>query len=193
MAVSMRSQREYLFLRAWHSYRQVISTLDFPNKPLLVFRPTGNKYPRGHVADTACRPDITAAFEMDWSNDGTTLWPCMRLAGEQASGKKSRAYQEKQAISYLHYLLLARPDLHVAQGLLTSEHNITFLFGIAGYGIRSFAVNWGSKKLWKLLYAFVYRLYEPGDFADPSYVKMTPNWEKNIATYTVRITEKLMT
>lgn len=127
---------------------------------------------------------------MDWSNNGITLWPCMRLAGEQASRGKSRDYREMQAISYLHYLLLARPDLHVTQGLLTCEDNITFFFGIAGYGIRSFAVNWASKELWKLLYAFVYRLYEPGDFADPSYVKMVPNWEKNIGTYTVCITEK---
>ena len=40
------------------------------------------------------------------------------------------------------------------------------------------------------MYAFVYRLYEPGSFADPSYVNMAPNWEKNLATHTVRIMEK---
>ena len=39
--------------------------------------------------------------------------------------------------------------------------------------------------------AFVYCLYEPGEFADLSYVNMVPNWEKNLATYTVRITERL--
>ena len=38
--------------------------------------------------------------------------------------------------------------------------------------------------------AFVYCLYEPGEFADLSYVNMIPNWEKNLAAYTVRITEK---
>ena len=42
--------------------------------------------------------------------------------------------------------------------------------------------------LYRLIYAFVYRPYEPGEFTDPSYVNMIPNWEKNFATYTVRIT-----
>ena len=71
----------------------------------------------------------------------------------------------KQAISYLHYLLLARPDLHVAQGLLTTEASITFLFGIGGLGIRSFEVPW-HKEVYKVAYPFFYRVYDPGDFAD---------------------------
>ena len=40
-------------------------------------------YSRGHITDTKCRPDIIAAF--DRANDNTTLWPCIQLAGEQAS------------------------------------------------------------------------------------------------------------
>jgi hypothetical protein len=133
-------------------------------------------------------PDITAAFEDHWKNDNTTLWPCIRLAGEQASEGKSRTMQKMQAISYLHYLLLARPDLHVAQGLLTSKSGIIFLFGVGGVGIQSFPVAWECKSLYKLMYAFVYRLYEPGHFADSSYVKMTPVLAENLVKYTVNIT-----
>ena len=98
-------------------------TLGFQNEPLLVFKSTGHVYPRGHVTDTEC---ITAAFETHWTKD-YTLWACIRLAGERAS--ETRGDQEKQAISYLHYFLLARPDLHVAHGLLTRKDTITFLGG----------------------------------------------------------------
>ncbi|KAI0278002.1 hypothetical protein BGY98DRAFT_1078782 [Russula aff. rugulosa BPL654] len=97
----------------------------------------------------------------------------------------------QHAFSYLHYLLLARPDLYVAQGLLLSsskkQQQITFLFGIGGEGIRRFDVKWNDRDLNKLLYAFIYRLYEPGDFADPSYIK-TEFDEDTTARYTIKIT-----
>ena len=83
-----------------------------------------------------------------------------------ASKGKSYEEQKEQAISYLHYLLLARPDLHVAQGLLSFKNKVIFYFGIGGEGIREFAVEWKDEDLNKLLYAFIYRLYEPSDFAD---------------------------
>ena len=69
-------------------------------------REDNDKHPRGHVTDPGCQRDIITAF--DWARDDSdvTLWPCIRLAGEKASKGKSRDYQEKQAISYLHYLLL---------------------------------------------------------------------------------------
>ena len=159
--------------------------LGFPNKPLLVFKDTEHKIPRGHVTDTKCRPDITAIFEPNWK-DENTLWPCIQLAGEKASQKSKPALK---AASYLHYLLLARPDLHVAHGLLTDKKAITFLFGIGGYGIRSFEVPWTQPDLYRLIYAFVYRLYEPGHFSDPSYVEIVPNWEEGFATYTVHGTK----
>jgi hypothetical protein len=38
------------------------------------------------------------------------------------------------------------------------------------------------------MYAFVYRLYDPGYFGDPSYVSMIPNLHKNLVAYTIRIT-----
>jgi hypothetical protein len=117
----------------------------------------------------------------------TTLWLCIQVVGEAASAGKSRSQQFNQAISYVHYLLEARPDLHVVQGLLTSHSNLTFLFGIEGLGIHTFTVHWGHEDLYSLFYAFLYWLYDPGPFADLSYQEMVPHLMKNFVTYTVWI------
>jgi hypothetical protein len=79
--------------------------LDFLNVTLLVVKSTESKTHRGHITATECRPDFTAAFGGD---DGTTLWPCIRLDGEDASaGIPGEA-------GHL-VLALPPPDLHVAQ------------------------------------------------------------------------------
>src|SRR5712675_2574078 len=88
---------------------------------------------------------------------------------------------------YIHYLLEARPDLHVVQGVFTSHSDITFLFGIGGSGIHTYAVRWGNKNLYRLMYVFVYRLYDPGPFADSAYQEMVPDLMKNCVTYNVRV------
>ena len=150
-----------------------------------MFKSTGNNAHRGHVTDTQCKPDFTAAFDKHWGDKNTTLWPCIRLAGEAASAGKSKEQQKKQAISYLHYLLLARPDLYVAQGLLISNEGVTFLLGIGGKGIRRFSAAWTHPRLYKLMYAFVFRLYDPGDFMDQCYVDMVPLADR--VTFTIRI------
>src|SRR5260370_2957560 len=105
----------------------MIFTLDFPERDTLVFQDTGNKSPPGHVTDTMCKPDITAAFKGHWKN-GVVPWPFIQFTGETASAGKSHDDQKIQAISYLHYLLLARPDLYVAQVLLSSSDTASFLF-----------------------------------------------------------------
>lgn len=166
----------------------MIFTLGCRAEDTLVFRDTGNKSPSGHVTDTMCKPDITAAFEKNWKN-GVVPWPFIRLAGETASTGKTHDEQRVQAISYLHYLLLARPDLYVAQGLLSSDKRVTFLFGIGGEGIRQFDVERKDKDFNKLLYAFIYRLYEPGNFADSSYMK-TEFSDESTARYTINIIDQ---
>ena len=106
--------------------------------------------------------------------------------GEVGSKGKGPGNQSKQAISYLHYLLLARPDLDVAQGLLTNDDKVSFFFEIGGEGIWQFNVEWKDPDLNKSLYAFIYRLYKPGNFADPSYITKVD--EKTMeATYTIKI------
>ncbi|KAG8897836.1 hypothetical protein FRC01_011153, partial [Tulasnella sp. 417] len=139
-----------------------------PSDPV-VFKDTEHKVPRGHVTNTRCKPDITAAFERDFDSSDTTLWPCIRMAGEWASKGSTQEDKERKAISYLHYLLLARPDLYVAQGMLASEDKMLFLVGIGGFGIRRLEILWNDNELPKLLYAFIYRTYDPGHFADSSY------------------------
>jgi hypothetical protein len=92
---------------------------------------------------------------------------------------KTKEEQKKQAVSYLRYLLLARPDLQVAQGMLIDQKQVLFLLGIEGVGIRSVSVTWKSSNLPKLMYAFIYRL-KPAHFTDPSYVSVKPDVLKKI-------------
>jgi hypothetical protein len=101
---------------------------------------------------------------------------------------KTHDKQKNQAISYLHYLLLARPDLYVGQGVLTSDAGVTFLLGIGGEGIREFEVEWAHKDLYRSLYAFIYRLYDPGDFADKTYIETEFDEKLKTAKYTIKIT-----
>ena len=174
----------YLFLTT-HDF-----SLDFLNGDLLVFKDTGNKTPNGHVTGTKCRPDITAAFEKDWITDDYMDWALIRLAGERASEGKSREIQRKNVATYLHYLLLARPDFLVAQGLLTNMRLVMFLVGTGSVGIWQLKVNWEDKDLHKFIYAFIYCLYDPSHFADPSYMRTRFNKETSEASYTVDFSTK---
>jgi hypothetical protein len=160
-------------------------SLDFPNDDLLEFKDTGNNIHGGHVTATKYRPDITAAFKKDWIKNHEMHWALIRLAGENASTSESRDTQEKHAASYLHYLLLARPDLLIAQGLLTTTKQVIFFVGTAGVGIQRIEVKWEDKNLDKLIYAFIYRLYKPFHFADPNCTRTGFNEDASEATYTL--------
>jgi hypothetical protein len=190
IAKSIKARREhrllciYLFLTT-HDF-----SLDFPNDNLLMFEDTERKIPKRHVTGTKCRPDITAAFEKHWTKDHKIDWGLIRLAGEKASLGKTFGIQKKNAATYLHYLLLARPDFLVAQGLLTTKSTIMFLVGIAGVGIRQLEVDWKDKDAYKYIYAFIYRLYDPSHFADPSYTRTEFNKETSEATYDVHFKMK---
>jgi hypothetical protein len=193
MAKSMRDLCEclLLYLHPPRLRRSLILHIYFANQDLLVFKSTGSQSHGGHIIATDCKPDYVAAFMSDWGGKDTTLWPCIRLVGEKSSQGKKPEDEERlgQAMSYLHDLLLARPDLHVAQGLFTSKSDLIFLLGIGGVGIQTFSVGWGSTELQKLMYAFIYRLYDPGDFADSSYVEMVPNLKESFVTYNVEIAQ----
>jgi hypothetical protein len=157
-----------------------------------VFKDTRNKAPtgNGHVTGTRCRPDITAAFEKDWITDDCTDWALIRLAGKKASKGESLETHKKNAATCLHYLLLARPDFLVAQGLLITRSAVMFLVGTGGVGIRQLKVDWGNENLYKFIYAFIYRLHDPSHFADPLYTRTGFNKETSEATYTVHFKMK---
>jgi hypothetical protein len=75
--------------------------------------------------------------------------------------------------------------------MLTSQKGVAFLLGIEAVGIRSLLVDWESSNLSDLMYAFIYRLYRPEHFADPSY-KLKANVANNSVEYTIRISSPQM-
>jgi len=62
--------------------------------------------------------------------------------------------------------------------------------GTGGVGIRQLKVNWVDKDLYEFIYAFIYRLYDPSHFADPSYARTGFNKDTSEASYTVDFTTK---
>ncbi|KAG9013494.1 hypothetical protein FRB90_006014 [Tulasnella sp. 427] len=173
------------FAQAASSIAASVKERHFNESPLLVFKETGDDAPLGHCVRTSCKPDIIAAWKGHFDGEKPPLWPLIRLVGEDASKGMSRKYQDGQAKSYLHYLLLARPDLYVAQGILVNTTQITLQVGIGGHGIRSLVVNWTDKALFRLLYVFIYRLYSPGQFADPTYTRVDTLRDSVIYTVTI--------
>jgi hypothetical protein len=72
--------------------------------------------------------------------------------------------------------------------MLIDQKQVLFLLGIEGVGIRGVSVTWKSSNLPKLMCAFIYRLYKPAHFADPSYLSVKPDVPKKSVKYSVRIT-----
>ncbi|KAG9019787.1 hypothetical protein FRB90_007930 [Tulasnella sp. 427] len=168
------------FLMAVNTLSKLIRANHYQKSPTILFKKTESVAPGGHAIETQCAPDFVAAFENHFV-DKTPLWPYIRLVGGIVSRGEPKDYQKGQAISYLHHLLLARPDLYVVQGMLTSPAGVVFFLGI-------WSVGWNSKKLlYQLMTAFIHRLYNPGDFADPSY-QISGEPEQKHVKYTITIT-----
>ena len=73
------------------------------------------------------------------------------------------------------------------QGLLIDAAKIIFLLGIGGSCIRRLDVSWDDKELYQLLYAFIYLLYDPDDFADKSYTRTKVDFIEELVHYSVQI------
>ncbi len=56
-----------------------------------------------------------------------------------------------------------------------------------GCCIRRLDVSWNHKELYKLLYAFIYPLYDANDFADKSYIRTNIDWINGIVEYSIQI------
>ena len=76
------------------------------------------------------------------------------------------------------YLILWPTPQKRGYGLLISKKRITFLFGIGGRGIHWLSADWTDSQISKLIFAFFYRLYDPGHFGNASYVEMVHNFRK---------------
>ncbi len=161
----------------------MVLTLDFQNHSLLVFRSTGNKPHRGHVMEFSASPIL---LPHSGSIGELTILRSGHVSNSLVNTHPKESPRSSRRDRRFHYLLLVRPDLHVAQGLLTSKNGIMFLIGIGGGGIRCFSVRWDNAH--ELMFAFIFRLYKAEHFGDPSYLKMVPDFQENYVTYTIRIT-----
>ena len=130
---------------------------------MLVLKYTESKTPSHHDSDTRSRPDYTMAFEKNWEGDRIS-WPLIELVGEKASAGDNEP--DLKNLTYLHYLMTARPDLNVVLGFLTTSTGITFYVAVQGTSpTRHSPIAWGAKDLPQLMFAFIYRLYRPGEWA----------------------------
>ncbi|KAI9507046.1 hypothetical protein F5148DRAFT_1368682 [Russula earlei] len=64
---NLRKQESFIELA--NTAAQIIKDEYFSQGNTLEFRDTGNRSPPGHVTDTKCNPDITAAFQNNWKDD----------------------------------------------------------------------------------------------------------------------------
>jgi hypothetical protein len=74
--------------------------------------------------DTTCRPEYAIAFERNWSDKRRISWPFIELVG--AKDPIEEPLSQMYVVSYLHYIIEARPDLSVGLGFLTFNAGITF-------------------------------------------------------------------
>ncbi|RXW12023.1 hypothetical protein EST38_g13833 [Candolleomyces aberdarensis] len=163
---------------------------NFPE--LLVFKSTPHETQPRHVNHVESKPDIVAAFEKDWQSgkdERKVPWPCIRLAGKDASKGKTKPGQMQQAVTYLDLLLLARPDFKAAFGLLISEKEFHLLVGIAGDRVYEFTFQWTSRFTRRVAYALVYFLYDFPKFQDSSII-MAHDKATGVCTYTFALEVK---
>ncbi|KAJ8469668.1 hypothetical protein ONZ45_g16818 [Pleurotus djamor] len=135
----------------------------------LRFANVGHQPQANHVTQTMSKADVVSAFVNEWTTPYTKVpWPAMESAGEIASKGTPPPEQVRQGLAYLQYLILARPDRHIVQGYFVNRERVDLNFAISGVGIRILCLPWDSSQLLDMLYRFIFRLYKPGRFADPS-------------------------
>jgi hypothetical protein len=107
-------------------------------------------------------------------------WSHLEATGEEDSGK-ARNEGQAQAGAYTDFHLQARPDLVSVVGIFVSVSSFTLFFSNACRVYHTPALGWTHADARKLLYAWMWRLYNPE--LDPSItVDMTTS---KLPTFTV--------
>jgi len=133
-----------------------------------------------HPTGTKCRPDIVAVTKSSEIGSDTLHWSHVQATGEEKSEGKSSAEQEAQEGAYTNYHLQSRPDLVSVPGILVGISSFKLFFSNAHWVYHTGAIKWNSDEGRKLLYAWMWRLYNPE--CDKS---ITVDMETSPPTFTV--------
>ncbi|RXW22990.1 hypothetical protein EST38_g2884 [Candolleomyces aberdarensis] len=96
----------------------------------------------------------TATTETDSKKH--VIWPCIRLAGENASKSDTKPGQVQRATTYLDLLLLSRADFRGAFGLLQTHMSIIVAVG-GSQSVLNFSFSWTGAHARRAAHALVYR------------------------------------
>ena len=133
-------------------------------KSQIRFYDTPNTAPKDHPTGTICRPDIVASRQR-----GAVHWTGIEATVEVHSSGKTVEGAGIQSASYSIFLLQARPDLLAVQGFCVTKTGIMLSITSSSCVKMTEALNMSDHAHRVLLYAFVNRLYDPGqDMIDPS-------------------------
>ncbi|KAJ8514827.1 hypothetical protein ONZ45_g7679 [Pleurotus djamor] len=177
-----------LFIKCLNKACRIVRDNCFANQELMVASDTECQKLKHHPTSTDCRPDITLAFKSRWGklrSKKSIPWSWAELVGEKTSA--GCVDPLLKAASYAYYWLLSRPDRLVALSFLTAESGITFLVAFQGSSsTRILYLPWGSDLITELIYAFVYRLYSPGNWANPHFTKKVT---ENDAVFDIKVND----
>ncbi|KAJ8514842.1 hypothetical protein ONZ45_g7680 [Pleurotus djamor] len=177
------------FIPQLNKVSQCVHDEYFENEELLVARDTETAKPPGHPIRTDCRPNITLAFQSYWGNQNDTpmSWTRVELVGEKASTGSTDPLLK--TASYAHYWLLDRPDRMVALSFLSSQRGITFLVAPQGTTTTyTHFLPWRAPSITKIVFAFLYRLYDPGEWAIPQFSRRV---DVNDPVFDIRIDQTI--
>ncbi|KAJ8519769.1 hypothetical protein ONZ45_g3308 [Pleurotus djamor] len=166
--ITVRFPSLELFFKRLNKACRLFQKNCFRDEELLVAEDTTCKKSTHHTTTTDCCPDITLAFKSRWGMSFS--WPWAELVGANASADRVDPFLK--AASYVHRWLLARPDRTAALSFITSKRGVTFLVAIEGSATtRALFLPWGSDSITEVVFAFLYRLYRPGNWADSSFTR----------------------
>jgi hypothetical protein len=88
-------------------------------------------------------------------------WSHVHATGEEESSNKTDYERESQAGAYTAYHLQARPDFVSVPGILVGKSSFKLFFSNACRVYHTGALAWNTNESLQLLYAWMWRLYNP--------------------------------